>query len=213
MTIKTQGGKVITQEGKVSCECCLLGCCWYSATQLAIGSYSQNQVPDDIRFFGTTLSKIPGQAAYGTTENGVRFETDTWAVYRNGSRSTRDCLFFGESGFEPDDKTIEDNFEDVYRANVPLNPEETSFDTALIYRTRHWLWEGVQSCGQIIQLAYFPCSFVPPGAKIWGQNQPPTWFLTWRFCEVPPGSQPGSTVGRIGTPTGTYFGQIAVSIP
>ena len=33
MTIKTQGGKVITKEGKVSCECCD-DCCMYPADRL-----------------------------------------------------------------------------------------------------------------------------------------------------------------------------------
>jgi hypothetical protein len=48
MTIKTQGGKVITQEGKVSCECCDVDCCPYPADAVGRGLVSSGDLPDQI---------------------------------------------------------------------------------------------------------------------------------------------------------------------
>ena len=48
MTIKTQGGKVITKDGKVSCECCGVECCMYPAQALADGLYSADDLPDTV---------------------------------------------------------------------------------------------------------------------------------------------------------------------
>jgi hypothetical protein len=68
MTIKTQNGKVITKDGKVSCECCEVEeCCMYPAE--AYGTlYQFEDLPDEIEFkytnpqggfFGPlTMSKI-----------------------------------------------------------------------------------------------------------------------------------------------------------
>ena len=47
MTIKTQGGKVVTKDGKVSCECCG-ECCLYSAEALTEGLYTIDDLPDEI---------------------------------------------------------------------------------------------------------------------------------------------------------------------
>ena len=47
MTIKTQNGKVITKDGKVSCECCE-ECCMYSAQAFLDGLYDWDDLPDII---------------------------------------------------------------------------------------------------------------------------------------------------------------------
>ena len=49
MTIKTQGGKVITKDGKVSCECCG-DCCMYPALPLINEEYSWDDLPDAINY-------------------------------------------------------------------------------------------------------------------------------------------------------------------
>jgi hypothetical protein len=49
MTIKTQNGKVITKDGKVSCECCG-GCCMYPAQELGEELYSEDDLPDSVIF-------------------------------------------------------------------------------------------------------------------------------------------------------------------
>jgi hypothetical protein len=46
-TIKTQGGKIITNGGRVSCECCGL-CCFYPAQGLFDGKYSIDDLPNQI---------------------------------------------------------------------------------------------------------------------------------------------------------------------
>jgi hypothetical protein len=50
MTIKTQNGKVVTKDGKVSCECCDEPgeCCMYPAQALGDGDYSYDDLPDVI---------------------------------------------------------------------------------------------------------------------------------------------------------------------
>jgi hypothetical protein len=51
MTVKTQGGKVITKDGKVSCECCGPPiCCPYPAQELLDGLYSVADLPDELIF-------------------------------------------------------------------------------------------------------------------------------------------------------------------
>jgi hypothetical protein len=52
MTIKTQGGKVLTKDGKVSCECCEEPeCCPYSSDAVASGLISSGDLPDQIEVF------------------------------------------------------------------------------------------------------------------------------------------------------------------
>jgi hypothetical protein len=213
-----EGGnkRIVLKDKKVSCECCFQGCCWYPATKLADGSYSAGNLPLTIRFYGQVISKISGQAAYGTTENGVRFENDLWTVYRNGKSSTRPCLFFGESGFIDDNNSIEDNFEDVYEAYVYSGtvPPDFTYETVSIYRISYKLWIGNLSCGELIGLVYQPCFFEPPGAKIFGENSAPFWSLTWNFCKIPPIGTPGTTLSRLGTPEGFYSNtSVEVRIP
>jgi hypothetical protein len=211
-----EGGnkRIVLKDKKASCECCFQGCCWYPATKLADGSYSAGNLPLTIRFYGQVISKISGQAAYGTTENGVRFENDLWTVYRNGKSSTRPCLFFGESGFIDDNNSIEDNFEDVYEAYVYSGTvPPVTYETASIYRTGYQLWKGNLSCGKEIALVYFPCNYEPPDEKIFGQNSPPLWSLTWDFCVIPEGGTPGTTLFRLGTPDGPYEAGVEVRIP
>jgi hypothetical protein len=51
MTIKTQGGKVITKGGKVSCECCGEEegiCSFYPAVGIEQGFYSEDDLPNEI---------------------------------------------------------------------------------------------------------------------------------------------------------------------
>jgi hypothetical protein len=212
-TVKLQNGNVVLKNGLVSCECCILGCCWYPAKKIADGSYSQADLPSTIRFYGEILTKISGQPAYGTLENGVRFQNNIWTIYKNGNISTRECLFLGTSGYEQDNNSIEDNFEDIYEANVSLG-NNTGFESVLIYRVNYKTWLGVLSCGKSVSLVYQPCFFEPLGAKIWGQNSAPFWSLTWFFCNIPPNGQTGTTLPRLGVPTGIYgVAPIEVRIP
>jgi hypothetical protein len=54
MTIKTQGGKVITKDGKVSCECCEEPeCCMYPAEPFVNGLYTYEDLPDTVIWYDT----------------------------------------------------------------------------------------------------------------------------------------------------------------
>jgi len=71
MTIKTQGGKVITKGGKVSCTCCEEGCCMYPAE--AYGTlYQFEDLPDEIEF------------KYTNTEQGGFFGPLTMSKFQEG---------------------------------------------------------------------------------------------------------------------------------
>jgi hypothetical protein len=88
-TIASEGArrivtKVISGTRYVSCACCAAGaeCCVYPA---ACG-----RGPESVVFYGNTLSG--DTETFGNTTNGVILEDQIWAVYRNGVRTTRDCL-------------------------------------------------------------------------------------------------------------------------
>jgi hypothetical protein len=57
MTIKTQDGKVITKDGKVSCECCG-ECCLYPAQAVWEGKYSIEDLPDFFNADGIIYTKL-----------------------------------------------------------------------------------------------------------------------------------------------------------
>jgi hypothetical protein len=104
MTIKTQNGKVITKDGKVSCECC--ECCLYPAQGLADGDYSEDDLPDAVTVDGVSFDR--SGTGYGDTTNGVILDGNVWAKYRNGVRSNRPCLIQGG---------VVDQFADTYAVN------------------------------------------------------------------------------------------------
>lgn len=90
-TIKTQtaGGerkiitKLVGEQRKVSCSCCVATeCCVYPA--------SCGMGPSSVEHYGTTISG--DGTTFGDTTNGVILESGAWAVYRNGVRSTKSCL-------------------------------------------------------------------------------------------------------------------------
>ena len=199
MTIKTQGGKIITKNQKISCECCDGGCCKYPAGLLASGAYNASQLPTSINFYGISLPRQG--SSYGTSENGIFLEGAIWAAYRNGVRSTREFLV---CEFGP----IQDDFLDVYRAIVPFGNGGSS--SALIYRQNNWLWEGTQSCGKFVRLIYYYCAdFVMLPNK---NDNIPIWNLVWQECFVPEGGQPGDQVNRVGDPVGIYSNFLGAQI-
>ena len=69
MTIKTQGGKVITKGGKVSCECCepteFGRCCFFSAHAFKAGLFSFNDLPPVVKVLGETATKLSSPQSLG----------------------------------------------------------------------------------------------------------------------------------------------------
>jgi hypothetical protein len=192
-TIKLQNGKVITKDGKVSCECCGVECCLYPAQRLQDGLYPAADLPDTIDFYGSILSR--SEFSWGNTTNGVILEIGKWASYRNESRSERDCLFSGST---------KDVFKDVYRVNVANFDGSPS--TGLVYRDSIGFWTGEQDCGKSLSLTYFGC--IQGGTPV-GINTNPTWTIAWEFCNPPPGGQSSDSWLKIGsqsqgTPVGNY---------
>jgi hypothetical protein len=145
MTIKTQGGKVVTKDGKVSCECCEVECCMYPAQALADGEYSASDLPDNVTVNGASFS-LSG-TGYGNTTNGVILEGNVWAKYTNGVRSSRPCLIQGG---------VEDEFADSYTmSGGPLSFSVT------VTRVSLCIWRGEDGCGNMAYLVYGDDSSLP----------------------------------------------------
>jgi hypothetical protein len=138
MTIKTQGGKVITKGGKVSCECCEdPTCCMYPADRLNI-DYGFDDLPDAVTVDGTSFNR--SSTSYGDTTNGVIFENGIWAKYSNGVRSERPCLIQGG---------VEDEFADSYT----MSGGPFSFSVT-VTRVSLCIWRGADGCGNMAYLVY-----------------------------------------------------------
>jgi len=75
--------KLVDGNRLVSCACCESGeCCVYPAS-CGIG-------PESVEHYGSTIAG--SGTSFGDTTNGVILEDGVWAIYRNGSRSTKSCL-------------------------------------------------------------------------------------------------------------------------
>jgi hypothetical protein len=91
-TIKLNSeGRVLISSGesgavRVRCACCDSGelCCVYPAS-CGVG-------PPSITFYGVGLLGGEDGTIFGDIFNGVFLEGDVWGVYRNGQRTTRECL-------------------------------------------------------------------------------------------------------------------------
>jgi hypothetical protein len=110
MTVKTQGGKVITKGGKVSCECCgdEPDYCMYSAQQFVDEFYTEDDLPDAVTIGGISYSR--SGTSYGDTTNGIILEGNVWAKYTNGTRTTQGRLIEGN---------VFDQFSDCYNVTIP----------------------------------------------------------------------------------------------
>jgi hypothetical protein len=139
MTIKTQGGKVLTKGGKVSCECCggEPDCCMYPGS----GGYSSNNLPDAVTVDGTSFNR--SGTSYGDTTNGVILESGAWAKYSNGTRSERPCLI--QSG-------VVDQFSDNYQLSPDFGYPRYGVATITVSRINLCVWRTVIIQGRT---AYF----------------------------------------------------------
>ena len=102
----------------IGCCCVEPYCCMYSATALASGDMGASDLPDAITLLGVGSLSRSG-TGYGDTTDGVIFETDVWAIYRAGVRTTRNCLIQGDGKFTPDDDLVEDQFHATYTITRP----------------------------------------------------------------------------------------------
>jgi len=81
MTIKTQGGKVVTKGGKVSCECCgpAPNCCPYQASQLGVSLFYED-LPDEIFARDYYVGDEIGSFAHATV-TGVLTKTNPFPAF------------------------------------------------------------------------------------------------------------------------------------
>jgi hypothetical protein len=161
MKIKTQGGKVITKGGKVSCECCEgEECCPYSARAFVEGLYTVDDLPDEISVTQSdifTLSNViftktggdvffyeatQGETLYSV---GIKiFFTPTgqerivWILTdgsdETGLSSLPDCLIVEEDEANPS----KDTFADTYAVNGPISGTVTRESICV------WAGEGLR---------------------------------------------------------------------
>jgi len=111
----------------------------YSATALAAGSFTAADLPDAITLLGVGSLSRSG-TSYGTTTNGVIFETDVWAKYVGGVRSTFDCLIRGDGNFVPGDNAVEDQFAGSYI--IRLFEYDEFQEDMLVHRVSLCRWEN-----------------------------------------------------------------------
>jgi hypothetical protein len=91
-TVKLSDGKVVTKDGKVSCECCdVRRCCVFEAQFATAGD-----LPAVINFYGGELT-VSG-TSYGDTTNGVILEGNEWGIYRDGARTSSACISLPANG-------------------------------------------------------------------------------------------------------------------
>ena len=121
-------------------SCTYTGCCMYSATSLAAGDLVAADLPDAITLLGVGSLSRSG-TGYGNTTNGVIFETDTWARYIGGVRTTQNCLITGDGNFTAGDDAVEDQF----AASYSINYDGIDY-TANRISLCVWLYSGPEDC-------------------------------------------------------------------
>ena len=170
----------------------------YPAQGLADAIYTADDLPDDVTVDGASFSR--SGTTYGNTTNGVIFEEDVWAKYRNGARSTRPCLIQGG---------VVDQFADTYTVTIIWSTDVGNI-TELVQISRESLcrWTGFDSLGTLTILEYNPVVTGIP------ENLDLKWILTWcgsintdeNFCQ----DYIAGPKELQNSPTGTY--QEAISL-
>jgi hypothetical protein len=139
MTIKTQNGKVITKDGKVSCECCEepptpIECCLYNGLAFIDGLYAVEDLPNSIIITingsKNTLSKtgddFPNAIYSGESDEFAIEVYSGWRVYLNLGEEDEQFFDFNclvDDSFSPGEGATasvtetEDQFADTYTAS------------------------------------------------------------------------------------------------
>ena len=211
MTIKTQGGKVITKDGKVSCECCEgpePGCCMYSAQALADGLYTENDLPDAIvityssslQTFGPYTLTRSGSVFSGGPSNEVlvEFAGDLWAVGDgSGGIGSFPCLINDEAAGSGFTVTTEDQFADTYTVSGNPDFNQTVARTSLGF----WIGEGTGVQESNATVFYMRCSDLRIG---YSESDWDAWWMTLGASDTI-----AKKTGDQNTPEGSYpFGDI-----
>jgi hypothetical protein len=197
MTIKTQGGKVITKGGKVSCECCggEVSCCIYSARALANSLYDSHDLPDSISVNGTSFER--SGTSYGNTTNGVILEGSVWAKYNNGLRTTNECLFRNNIVDEfANSFLLTVDYGDDFITEQILNRVENPQNPLEIL----WFADGVPGLPETeAKISYLACN---DDAEFYDESEWYAWYLFYGT------NDPVRKSGNQNSPIGSYAGRI-----
>jgi hypothetical protein len=217
MTIKTQGGKVITKDGKVSCECCAQpeGCCMYPAQALIDGEYGIDDLPDTIIVWieSTILNKaaeaFPSPSVGDLLvyyEGSYLIDGESYLIevgLFDGIWRTWDERFFEElygndcliTSLILEDELIQDQFADTYTIN---DPDEGK--TYAVNRISLCVWEqdpGIDENGDPIEQARL--LYRSKRDEGVADNDAPIWVV-----DTPSVSGTFKKTGFQNTPIGTY---------
>jgi hypothetical protein len=159
----------------------------YPAQGLADGDYSASDLPDDVTVDGASFSR--SGTTYGNTTNGVIFEEDVWAKYRNGARSTRQCLIQGG---------VVDQFADTYTITTTFGFPPIAVERVSLCRWEaEYIDEGFDP--PRLQIAYLEIQFADV-SDFFG------WYVSYGGEDgyAEPVTREPALLGRLNTPIGDY---------
>jgi hypothetical protein len=164
--------KVVNGERRVSCSCCA-GCCMYPADELG-SNYGADDLPDAVtvnwagRFTGSMSKSGSGYASGGATlqvVNGIWRLSDS-----NGTRNVGQCLIRGDGNLTQGDDLVEDQFSDTYTVELDYenigNAEAFVQENVVVTRVSLCRWEGLDSCGNLVELWYNSIDFAAEGQPV-----------------------------------------------
>jgi hypothetical protein len=192
-TIKLQpSGAVVLKDGKVACACCEVGCCMYNAA--TVGEVVAGNLPTTLRLRNAEntgyISLSVNGTSYGDTINGVIFESNRWAIYRSGIKTTRSCLFT-EGDYNSNAGIVKDNFPSV------LYTDPFYGFSGVIPRVELCGWYSEEQSYYGLPLAQIIYGFHDLPCELSSGFGPSWWFGNWIFSAL-------DKVGGGGTPLGRY---------
>jgi hypothetical protein len=162
--------KLVEGERLGSCSCCSAedpSCCILSTLidldEFPTAEITQDKLPPSILFEGNVLPV--GDMGYGDTENGVFYEGNVWAVYKNFSRSTRTCLI----------SDLRDDIQDTFPDDLSLSYTVQGLTIqATLNRVSLCVYEGQDDnsqfgpcTGSIVYNQLLAGSLLPPYGNNW----------------------------------------------
>ena len=154
-TVKLSDGKVVTKDGKVSCECCDVECCMYPAEELH-GLYTVNDLPTELYvqwepYFTGTVNRSGAVYSGGSITLqivGLKWRLTSGDNFRNVGR----CLIRGDGNVTPGDDLVEDLFPDSlsYEAikTNPLAWDNPDPFSGTFTRTGLCTWEDLETISE-----------------------------------------------------------------
>jgi hypothetical protein len=145
-TVKLQNGKVVMNNGKVSCACCETECCPYPADLLGV-TYQAEDLPDEVNIIAFAGIYPRTGSGYGdgllTVVNGL------WTLTFDGySYSYSECLLAG--GVWPQDGSelagldvlVEDTFSNCYEVTWSDDVNGNGPGSVILYRLSLCDWDS-----------------------------------------------------------------------